>query len=474
MQHPQENEEEPPPDKSLKVKYHKKNVSVSNKTLLRDELKKEYYNEDFLDRFDLPEKMDISAVIPTYNRCPYDPKKPEGKFNPLYWCLESLINQRPRLNEIVIINDNSNDYTRQVVQRMRKKAKTRGINFVFLINKKKKGSSISRNIGVKRATSNLVLFLDDDCIAKKYSSFGVYYTFKKLSEEGIKVGAVHLPVYMRITCPSFIIKMDKIGVLNIEKGEVMTSNFERFPKKYLNDGDKFLDGEYKILKPIQIQKLCGCFLTPKKRFLGVGGFPDFFTWENSADEETELACRFMANGYVLFFCPDPKFGLYHGRFGDSSKIPLNKRDFKKYRNDKLINDIPLYKINEECAKPRLNTGNRVSIEDWYYSQIISPFVIFYLRNLRGALNWVEYTKKVFVEEHYTKKFGGGGKARPLEDHDKRERIWYTAILDGLELVTKKDKDEMWNFLKELEEIRKFNLINKLKIFGSDVLKEILP
>jgi len=470
MQSTKESEEKPP-DKQFKEQNREKTISQSGKTLLKEELEKPYYNENFLDKFDLQEKLNVSAVIPTYNRCPYNPKKPEGKFNPLYWCLESLINQRPKLNEIIVINDNSNDYTRQLIKEMKKKAKEKDIKFISLINKEKRGSSISRNNGVKRATSDLIFFMDDDCIAKKYSVFGLFFIFKELSEEEIKVGAIHSPYYTRLICPSSIVKIDKIGRLNLEKGEY-TWNINRFPKKYLNNLDKFLDKKYKILKPIQIQNLSGCFLTPKKRFLAVKGFPRFFTWKNSHGEETELACKFMANGYSLFFCPDPKFGLYHGKFGESSKIPINKRYFNKYKKNKMINELSLAEINEECSKPRLNTGNRVSVEEWYYSKIISLFVIFYPRNMGGALNWVTNTKKVFVEENDVKEFSGG-KWNRIDEKEKRENIWYTAILDGLELVTKKDKDEMWGFLKELEELRRFKTINEEKIFNGIILKKIL-
>ncbi len=460
MQSTKRNEEKPP-DKQFKEQNRGK--TISSKTLLREELEKPYHNEDFLDKFDLQEKLNVSAIIPTYNRCPYNPKKPEGKFNPLYWCLESLINQRPKLNEIIVINDNSKDYTKQLIREMKKKAREKDIKFISLINKENIGSSISRNNGAKRATSDLIFFMDDDCIAKKYSIFGLVFIFKELSEEEIKVGAINSPVYTRLTYPSSIVKIDKIGRLNLEKGEY-TDNLNRFPKKYLNNPDKFLDKKYKILKPIQIQNLACSFLTSKKRFLAVKGFPRFFTWKNSYGEETELACRFMANGYSLFFCPDPKFGLYHGKFGESSKIPLNKKIFNKHKRDKITSDLSLYEINEECAKPRLNSGNRVSTKDWYYSKIISFFVIFYPRNMKGALNWVTNTKRIFVEENNVKRFSGG-KWGHMEEQDKKENVWYTAILNGLELITKKDKDEMWGFLKELEELRKFD---------ETILRKILP
>ena len=81
--------------------------TIPHKTSLQKELDKEYNQENFFDAFDLAETMDISAIIPTYQRCPYNPKTPEGKLNPLAWCLESLLAQRPKLNEIIIVSDSS-------------------------------------------------------------------------------------------------------------------------------------------------------------------------------------------------------------------------------------------------------------------------------------------------------------------------------------------------------------------------------
>ncbi len=436
----------------------------SSLELLRHELEKDYYSENYLDKFEseLPEKISVSAIIPTFNRVPHNPDKDEVNLNPLYWCLTSLLNQKPKLNEIIVINDNSNDFTDKLILKFKKLQKDKDIKIILIRNKKKRGSSISRNLGVKKASSDFIFFMDDDCIAKKYSIFGAYYTFVKLSEEQIKVGAIHLPYYERINYPFRTAKISNIGRINLEKG-TEARNFDCFPKEYLKNKDNcFFDDVYKILRPIQIQNLSGCFLTSKKRYIESKGFPDFFTWKSATGEETELACRFMENGYSLFFSPDPKFGLYHGKFGESNQTFVNKRDLKRHKDDFLIEGLKLEKINKECSIHRENTGNRVSIEDWYYSKIISFFVIFYKRNVNGALNWVRNIKKIFVDEN-SKKFGPGN-WNIVKDKEEREQIWYNAIIDGLELATKKTKDEIWDFLKELEKIRKFEFPHSLHFF----------
>jgi len=437
------------------------NNNLTPSQALSRELDKPYFSRDFLDKFDLPQSMDLSAIVPTYNRCPFNPKKPEGKFNPLYWSLLSLISQRPKLREIIVINDNSQDYTKQVLKIVRKKAKAENVDFIVFTGKKRRGSSRARNIGVKRAKSNFIFFMDDDSIASKYSLFGAFFTLKKLSGQGVKVGAVHLPVYSRFVVPTAAIKGDRIARIDFVQGK-FSSFFHRFPKEHLSNPEAFLDDKLKIFRPIQIQNLSGFFLIPKKRFLSVGGFPNFLKWKNSYGEETELACRLMANGYSLFFCPDPKFGLYHGKFGENSEIPINRKLMRKLKNKRLLNSFSLSELNKECAKQRVDTGNRVDTEQWYYSKIISFFVIFYPRNMKGALSWVEHTKRAFVETNNSKKFADG-KWNVIEEKSKREEIWYRAILDGLELVSKRDKDEVWDFLRGLEEVRGFKWPKKKKV-----------
>ena len=82
----------------------------------KEEIKKPYYNVFYLDDFKLPyEKLDVSAIVSTFNRCPFDPKGFNKKLNPLMWCLRSLLFQKPKLKEIIVVDDASQDYTKEVV-----------------------------------------------------------------------------------------------------------------------------------------------------------------------------------------------------------------------------------------------------------------------------------------------------------------------------------------------------------------------
>ena len=96
-------------------------------------------------------KLKFSIIIPAYNIEKYIDK-----------CINSIIEQTYKNYEIIIINDGSTDNTKNIIDKYKTKKK------VTIINQNNKGLSESRNIGVKKATGNYILFVDgDDYIDKK-------------------------------------------------------------------------------------------------------------------------------------------------------------------------------------------------------------------------------------------------------------------------------------------------------------------
>jgi MoaA/NifB/PqqE/SkfB family radical SAM enzyme/GT2 family glycosyltransferase len=97
--------------------------------------------------------MDISVIIPTYNR-----KKSLRK------CLDSLLAQdypRDRF-EILVVDDGSADGTRQMLDELSQ-------TFLFLrwFSQPHKGPAAARNLGLREASADIVGFADDDCILEK-------------------------------------------------------------------------------------------------------------------------------------------------------------------------------------------------------------------------------------------------------------------------------------------------------------------
>ena len=89
----------------------------------------------------------ISIIIPVYNSEKY-----------LKECLDSVINQTYNNLEIIVVNDGSTDNSLQIIQSYKD-------NRIKLINKENGGVSSARNVGLKQATGEYIMFVDsDDCL----------------------------------------------------------------------------------------------------------------------------------------------------------------------------------------------------------------------------------------------------------------------------------------------------------------------
>lgn len=104
----------------------------------------------------------VSVIIPLYNSEKY-----------IVRCIESVINQSYNDLEIIIIDDNSNDKSSEIVKRYLNKYD----NIKYIKNEVRLGASQCRNIGLLEAESQYVLFLDSDdwidlnCLKKAVEKF---------------------------------------------------------------------------------------------------------------------------------------------------------------------------------------------------------------------------------------------------------------------------------------------------------------
>ena len=380
------------------------------RVLAREDMQTSYLDRFSLDSHDLPS---VSVIIPTFNRSPNPLEKDS---NPLGWCLESLLAQKGEvLDEIVIVDDGSVDYTRGLVEHFSNITPT---NIVYLRNNENKGVPFSINRGIKKSRNNLLMFVDDDCIFSKYMLFGANYTLNKLEN---KVAALQLPVYHRKIFPRPL-DMNKIGILDLEKG-IMDGNYDGFPIEYAEDlENSFIDKELKIIKPFEIKNIGGIVLSKKEALEEAGLFPEFFTWKNNYRIESYLSMALSDLGYTLFFTPDPKFHCIHLKYGAHSTQD----------NHKKINPV-LRRLISQSNITRENTGCRVDPEEWFFDRIISTYVTLGIKSREAADRYVEETRKIFVEENG---LGVSGVGTKIKDKSERNRIFEKAVREGDKLMGK--------------------------------------
>ncbi|MCK5615163.1 glycosyltransferase family 2 protein [Candidatus Pacearchaeota archaeon] len=430
-----------------------KEIEPNPEDLLAEEMKKPYYKVDYLDDFKLPyDKLDVSIVIPTYNRCPYKANSLKRELNPLAWALDSCLLQKPIVSEIIIIDDDSDDHTADVVESFEDKAREKGIKLIYIKNKDgQRGNGGSRNIGSRAANSKYLFYTDDDLIIAPYSVFGAYHTIKLLEKKDRKVGMVGLPVYFRESASKKIVSKEEIGSLSFLKG-TFSANKDAFAKELIeeeNKASKFIDNELNILNPLLIHNANGYGICLKQAFEEVGGSPETIV----RGEDREFGSKLIENAYSIYFSCDPKFQGVHGMFGFECGKEFSGEDWFR----KVGGDISLRKSMKECDRPLSKTGARVDVNEYIYQQILSFFYLTYPRNKKGALNWIKKVYKDFVIGGETGLFGNQN--MPIPNLEERKKMWLSAINNGLGFIRDSEEEGLRKINVTIKELQKEHSIN---------------
>jgi len=127
--------------------------------------------------------VDISVIICSYNRAKY-----------ILDALKSLSEQSlPKSTfEVIVVDNNSTDATATVCSEYMKE--NTGLN-AFYITETQQGSSFARNTGAKKARGQILVFMDDDAVAKEDFLEKIVSFFDKHPEAGGLGGRI-IPLYI--------------------------------------------------------------------------------------------------------------------------------------------------------------------------------------------------------------------------------------------------------------------------------------
>lgn len=93
----------------------------------------------------------VSVIVPTYNTSKYIKK-----------CIDSILNQTFENIELIVVDDGSNDNTKDIVNQI----DDRRLKYIY---KENGGVSSARNLGIDLSTGNYIMFVDsDDYIDKDF------------------------------------------------------------------------------------------------------------------------------------------------------------------------------------------------------------------------------------------------------------------------------------------------------------------
>ncbi len=204
------------------------------------------------------EKVHVSVVIPTYNR-----------ILKLFRLMRSLDKLNPIPDEIIIVDDNSNDGTKELLDKW--KNIRREYHKEIILKSTNTGPADSRNLGICQTRNDLIAFTDDDVVVHPK-------WIKSLTSRLLKTGE----------------RVAGVG------GIVKSINNDILSKYYV---------EHKILEaPRQLNYLptvnC-CF--KKHPVIQIGGFDSTFSF--AGGEDTDLGLRLKNKGYN--FVKENKAIVYH-------------------------------------------------------------------------------------------------------------------------------------------------------------------
>lgn len=296
--------------------------------------------------------MDISIIIPTYNR-----------LKCLRKCLESLLSQTyPKDKfEIIVVNNGGSDKAGKIV-----KAIGSGYNIRYFYLIKNSGPAAARNLGLKNSDSEIVAFIDDDNVVNRCWIENIVRFHRLFPEEGAIQG----------------------GLLNSSE------------KNFFGLAWKFIFDTY-IEKSMVIDEE-----NPKKRYVDVlGGNVSFkkmileemagYNENLGLAEDLDLKYRLQHKGIRVLYAPE----ISATHFYRSNALSFIRQEFSKGRGIYY-----LLKIWKDRMKrgPKIRIISMSSFHRLYTRYRIKSAVIFPILFIKTRVNLlgVKYERLIYALKAY--------------------------------------------------------------------------
>jgi glycosyltransferase involved in cell wall biosynthesis len=248
--------------------------------------------------------MKASVVVPNYN-----------SENVMADLLEALESQTFRDFELVIVDDGSTDNCLKVIEDHKKSSGMK----VTVLRQDHAGPAKARNLGVENAKSDIVVFVDSDCVPEK----------DWLSE---------------------MIKPFRDKEIAAVQGTYKTHNKDRLIARYVGYE---IDYRHEKMKSREGVDWLGTFSAAcrKEAFFRVGGFDTVFRTANA--EDPELAFKIRKMGYRIVF--NPKAVVAH-------RHPPTLTSFLRQQFKRGYWRIPMYKKHRDKIAGDSYTGRGLVVQ----------------------------------------------------------------------------------------------------------------
>jgi len=224
----------------------------------------------------------VSVIVPVYNRA-----------KEVHRCIDALFNQTclKNLFEIIIVDDYSTDNLKEVVCRYK--------DVKYVLNELEFGLPAARNMGLKEAKGEIVIFLDDDAIIEADYIVNVMKIFERYGNVGGVTGKLNdaevheakqgifgaiMAAYAKIFGISgFFVNLEGIG--KVHNTGFISANFE------------------KVEEIIEVQWLSGCNMCYSKKAVEEVGLFDNRYAGHAYYEDADFSYRVYKKGYKLYATP---------------------------------------------------------------------------------------------------------------------------------------------------------------------------
>lgn len=220
----------------------------------------------------------ISVIVPIYNVEEYIKK-----------CIDSIINQSYKNIEILLIDDGSTDKSGIICEKYREIDKR-----IRVIHQSNKGLSNARNVGINKATGNLLSFVDgDDYVDKNY--------LKEL-KNNMDICKSDISI-----CNYYRVKDNNIYIPYIFNNNFICRGKEKY---------NYLEGEFTTITTIAWNKLY------KKKLFNNLKYP-----ENKIFEDAYIICELLKNANIISYLNKPLY--YYVYRSNSIVCNFSEKHFDK-------------------------------------------------------------------------------------------------------------------------------------------------
>jgi len=210
----------------------------------------------------------VSVIIPTHNRREV-----------LRRCIEAILNQSVKVDEIIVVDTPSNDGTREMIETSYPQVK-------YIDVKGRNNVLIQRSAGLMFAKNDVVIFIDDDVIVEKNCIENLVMYLRH--EEVVAVGGIE-----RVLNKS--LKRQRLQDI----GRVSRFGFLRTGFELVN-------------KPIYVDHLrTACIALKRSKIQEIGGFDSFYISDKLVGydyrADSDLCFRLRKRGYKIVLNPHAKY-----------------------------------------------------------------------------------------------------------------------------------------------------------------------